>query len=180
MVVGAQPVDCAGRAAILAVFAMTTPASKMLRPRAIATALALCAIVAALTPAARADAAKEKEKTPLGRHMSAMGKNLRVLKRQVADPAKNASSIELVSAMKKEAAESKKLVPEKAEEIPAGEREKWLADYREQITELENTFGQIEKALRADRNDEAKTLVEKLGSMRREGHEKFNAEDDAK
>lgn len=142
--------------------------------------LAAMLLAATLAFTARAEPGPERPKTPLARQMSEMGKNLRALKKQIGDPAQNPSSIELVGRMEKNAAGAKTLVPARAKEIPEAEREKWIADYKARISDLEAVFGKMEKALRENRNGEAQALMEKLGAMRREGHEKFNAEEQDK
>ena len=149
---------------------------KMLRLHALI--VALCAAV--FVSSTHAETPSEKEKTPLAKEMAEMGKSLRTLKRQVANPSQNPSSIKIVNAMEKNAAAAKTLAPAKAKEIPETEREKWIADYRAKISDLESALTKIENSLRENHNDEAKILVEKLGTLRREGHEKFNAEDEDK
>src|SRR4051812_42658614 len=87
----------------------------------------------ALTPVAASLAASEKtdaKETELGNRMEDLNGAYRKLRRQVGDPTKNDDSLKQVGAIRKKTEESLTLTPAKAEELPAGEREKFVADYR--------------------------------------------------
>src|SRR5271157_2156542 len=81
-------------------------------------------------PAAAAPAAApgSEKKTELEMRMDRIGKAFRKLKKQVGDPAQNAASLELLSAMEAAAKEAIELTPEKAEDIPEDQRAKFEAD----------------------------------------------------
>ena len=120
----------------------------------------------------------EKPKSALGIEMEAMNKSLRLLRRQVSDPSKKDSSLALVANMEKNAATAKSLVPARAKDVPENEREKFIAGYQSGIDELIHELAKVEEAIRGDRGDESKKLLDELQSIKRKSHEEFSAEQD--
>ena len=74
-------------------------------------------------------AASKKSKTDLEKAMSTIGRANRQLKKQIADASKNASSLELVAKMREGAEASVKLIPAKAQDLPASERDAFTSKY---------------------------------------------------
>jgi len=145
-------------------------------------------LVLALAPALRADdakpaapaapaAAKAKEadddETELGDDMHKMSSAFKKLKKQVADPSKNAASLELVATMRQYAEASLKLTPAKADDIPATDRAKFESDFQAKIKSLLDEIGKLEAALKDNKNDEAQKIVAELGTIEKAGHKDF-------
>ena len=119
--------------------------------------------------------AEEKE-TELGNKMKVIGKSVKALKTQIADPAKQQSTIDLLEAAKTAAGDAKNLTPDKTKDVPEADRAKFLTDFQAQIDKLIAEFGKIEDAVRAGNYDDASKFYGELGSIKREGHKKFQAD----
>ena len=135
--------------------------------------LILLAIFSLAGHIARAD----EKSTPLGDKMKIIAKSVKQLKKQIADPTKQQSSIDLVEAAQKAAEDGKQLVPAKAATVPEADRPKFIADYQMQIDALIKDFATIDTALHDGKYDDAQKAFDTLGDVKRDGHKKFNAED---
>lgn len=113
------------------------------------------------------------EDTPLEKQMQIMARSMKQLSGQIADPAKQQSTITLMETLKQAASDAKGLDPRKAASVPQADREKFLADYRAQIDKLSATFNQIEEAVSTGKYDQAKTLLSAVGTIKKEGHTTF-------
>jgi soluble cytochrome b562 len=113
------------------------------------------------------------EDTPLEKQMQIMARSMKQLSGQIADPAKQQSSVTLMETLKQAASDAKGLDPRKAASVPQAYRERFLADYRAQIDKLSAAFNQIEEAVSTGKYDQAKTLLSALGPIKKEGHTKF-------
>jgi soluble cytochrome b562 len=140
------------------------------------TITAVIAITAILLCAPRVSLAEDK--TPLEEKMTAMNKNFKALKKQVDDPAKKDSSIEMIAALKKGAIESKDLDPAKAKDVPAGERAKFIADYKAGMDQMIAAIDKLDKAVRAGDAAGAKAVLEDLTKQKADGHKKFQKDED--
>lgn len=113
------------------------------------------------------------EETQLGNEMSAMNRAFRQLKKQAADSAQNAASLELVSKIKKAAEASADLPPAKAGDLPEADRAAFIAKYKEEMKKLLVAIDQLEAAFKAGDNAEAEKIIAELGKMQRSGHKEF-------
>jgi soluble cytochrome b562 len=121
-----------------------------------------------------------KDETELEGKMDRMGKAWKQLKRQVGDATKNTESLQLVATVRASAEEAAKLTPAMAEDIPAADRAKFVADYQVGVKKLIGALGQLEAALKADKNDEAVKLVADIGALQKAGHKAFKRPDEKK
>jgi soluble cytochrome b562 len=130
-------------------------------------------------PCLRAEEAKKqpREETDLEGKMHKMSGAFRKLKRLVTDASKNADSLQLVATMQSEAAEALKLVPAKADDLPAADRAKFVSDYQTKMKSLIETLEKLETALKANKNDEAAKLVGDLSTLQKAGHKEFKRPD---
>jgi ABC-type transporter MlaC component len=119
-----------------------------------------------------------EEPTELEKEMKAMNKALRTLKRQIADPTKKDANLELLTAIKKSVEASHKLEPAKTKSIPEAERKAYVEKYKEQVGALDKTFDKLAAAIKADKADEAKTLMDELGKLKEKGHKDFTDEEE--
>jgi soluble cytochrome b562 len=129
--------------------------------------------VLALTLTRTAAAQTDEEKTPLGLRMTAMNAALRQITAQVADPSKNASTLEQVAIFKSNAAEAMTFKPEKLAEVAEGEQEKFVMDFQEGIKGLLVTVDSLKVAVEAGRNTDAAAIVEAMKAYQREKHPVF-------
>jgi hypothetical protein len=115
-------------------------------------ALALCLPVA---PALRAQEHEPKKKkadeTELGNTMEKMNGAWRKLKKQAGDAANNASSLELVATIKACAEKALTFKPARAEDVPAADREKFVAEFHSDMKEFIGLVLQLEVAFKIGR-----------------------------
>ena len=112
--------------------------------------------------------------------MDKMSEAWKKLKRQVADIAKNADSLQLIATIRVAAEEAVNLVPARAADVPAADRAKFVADYQAGIKKLVEGFGKLEVALKADKNEEAAKLVAEISALQKAGHKAFERPDEKK
>lgn len=120
------------------------------------------------THTARAD-----KETELGGKMKIIGKSVKQLRNQIADPAQQQSSISLVEDALKAAQDAKKLAPAKAANVPEADRAKFITDYQAQMDVLIKDLTAIEDALKAGKYDDAQKAYAGLGDVKKDGHGKF-------
>jgi len=116
---------------------------------------------------------KDRPDTDIEKAMHQIGKAFRQLRKQVADPSLNASSLELADAMKAGATEARKHEPLKTQDVPEADRAAFVAKFREKLGEFIGTVDRLEDALRAGRNDEAVKLAKDLDDLQKTDHKEF-------
>ncbi len=124
-------------------------------------------------PSAPAPLAGHGQKTELADKMSALNGAFKKLRRQIADPAANASSLELVASLRAAAETALPLTPEKAKLTPEAERQKFVAAYQAKMKVFLAEVQKLEAALQAGNNDEAAASLGRLGMLQKEGHREF-------
>lgn len=147
--------------------------------------LPVFSLVLALTPAlARAEDAKpapdkpkhEKPKhdeTELEKSMDVLGKAWKKLRKQAADPAQNASSLELMVTIKAAAQNNLKYTPDLARDVPAEKRDAFIAGYQEKMKQTIAAFDQLDAAFKAGDNKTAGEIIAKIGALQKEGHKEY-------
>jgi cytochrome c556 len=133
-------------------------------------------LAGAADPAPAAPKPKKPE-TELSKNMEKMSGAFRKLRRQVGDATKNADSLELVAVLREGAEAAGKLVPEKAAQIPAADRGKWVDSFHAKMSELQGNIVKLEAALKANQNEEAARIVQTLGLQQKEGHKEYRIEE---
>ena len=116
--------------------------------------------------------------TPLAKEMTAMNKSLRVLKRQIADPAKKDENLSLVGKMKGNVDAALKLEPAKTKDVPGADKPAYLEKYHQQLTALRKSYDDLESALKDGKPDDAKKVFEKLSEQKEKGHKDFGVDDE--
>lgn len=124
-------------------------------------------------PAVAPAAPDTEKKTELELRMDRMGKAFRKLRKQVADPAQNASSLQLLSTMEDAAKEAIDLTPAKAEDIPADQKAKFVDDFKAGIKSLQDLFAKLRDALTAGNNDDAVKIVADMAALEKKDHKEF-------
>jgi hypothetical protein len=115
----------------------------------------------------------DEQKTELEMRMDRMGKAFRQLKKQVADPAQNASSLGLVSTMQDAAKEAVDLTPAKAADIPEDQRAKFVDDFKAGIRGMQDEFTKLADALKAGKNEDAAKIVDEITDLEKKDHKEF-------
>ena len=137
--------------------------------------LSLAQTVPAPPPANAAPAAapSDDKKTELEERMTKMNKAFRKLRKQVADPAQTASSLDLVATMQEAAKESLDLTPEKAADIPDDQKAKFMADYKAGIRAMQDELAKLSDALTAGKNADAAKIVADMFDLEKKSHKEF-------
>ena len=110
-----------------------------------------------------------EDDTPLAKEMKSVNKNLRTLKRQVADASKKDDNLALLATIKKNIDAALKLEPAKTKDVPAAEKAAYVEKFKQQMSDLGKSFEEIEAAIKADKTDDAKKLFEKLSQQKEKG-----------
>jgi soluble cytochrome b562 len=128
---------------------------------------------AAASPAAPATASETEKKTELEMRMDRIGKAFRKLKKQAADPAQNAASLQLLSTMEGAAKEAVDFTPAKAADVPEDQRAKFVEDFKTGIRGMLDEFAKLRVALAAGKNDEAVKVVDEISDLEKKDHKEF-------
>ena len=118
-------------------------------------------------------AASKKSKTDLEKAMSTIGRANRQLKKQIADASKNASSLELVAKMREGAEASVKLIPAKAQDLPASERDAFTSKYQASMKDFLAGVAKLEADLKANNNAAAQVYLKNLNDQEKDGHKSY-------
>lgn len=111
--------------------------------------------------------------TELETKMENMNAAWRKLRRQIADPAQNASSLELLAEVRASSTGADKLTPIKTADIPEAERAKFQADFEAGMKKLAGLLDQMEQALKAGQNEDANKILADVNNLQRESHKAF-------
>ncbi len=122
-------------------------------------------------------AAAHKEETELGGKMDELGGAMRKLKKQIADPAKQAENLTLIAKIKDAAAASATLTPAMAADIPEAERAKFIADYQAAMKKFLVSVSAVEAAIKDGKTEDAGKLLGELGAQMKSGHKQFKKPD---
>lgn len=121
--------------------------------------------------------AKAPETTVLEDRMGEMSTAFRKLRRQVADPTANETSLTLVATMRTTAEAALTLSPARLADLPEAAREKFLSDYQRGLRRLLDLLAQMEAALQAGDNAAAEKLVKRLATLQKASHREFKRPD---
>lgn len=135
------------------------------------------AIVPPPPTAAPAAVPDQEKKTELEVRMGRVGKAFRKLRKQVADPTQNASSLELLSTMQAAMKEAEALTPAKAQDLPEDQRAKFVEDFKSGIMAMEDEFAKLSDALTAGKNDDAVKIVAEIQDLEKKDHKEFKRPD---
>jgi hypothetical protein len=117
--------------------------------------------------------ADDDKKTDLEVRMDHMARAYRKLKKQVADPAQNAASLQLVATMQNAAKEALEFTPAKAADLPADQQAKFEEDFKAGIQGMQDEFTKLSDALTAGKNDDAVKIVADIDALEKKDHKEF-------
>lgn len=140
-------------------------------------ALTVCLPAATVLPAQEQEKKPQAEETELGKVMEKLNGSWRKLRRQAADPASNAASLELVAGIKAGGEKALTLQPARIEDVPAAGRDKFVSAYRQEMKDFLVQIGRLEEALKAGDNAAAQELIRKIGDLQKEAHKEFKRPD---
>jgi hypothetical protein len=113
-------------------------------------------------------------KVSLEHEMGAMGKAYKIIRKQVADPKQNASTLAAVLELEQHTVLSKGAVLRSAATMPTEDAKKAKqADFQGDMITLLRHELDLEEALLANQNDKAVKIVADLHDLESEGHKEF-------
>jgi soluble cytochrome b562 len=121
-------------------------------------------------------AAFAADDSPLLKEMKSINKNLRTLKKQVADPAKKDDNLQLLSTIRKSTQAAHDMDPDYIKDKP--NKADLSKEYKKQMKELDVAFEEVEKAVKDGKGDEAKAAMEKLSKLKEKGHKDFGVDEE--
>jgi hypothetical protein len=124
-------------------------------------------------PAPGVAPADDDKKTDLEVQMDRIGKAYRKLKRQVADPTQNESSLQLLATMQAAAKEAMDMTPAKTADLPADQQAKFVDDFKAGIKGMQDEFTKLSDALTAGKNDDAVKVVAEIDALEKKDHKEF-------
>jgi len=89
----------------------------------------------------------EEEESAVDQQMKVMGRGMKKLSTQLADPAEKDASLEAIARIRKAVVDSRNLQPSGAEERQGEEREAYMKTYLKGLDELDEKFAEMEKAV---------------------------------
>ena len=125
-------------------------------------------------------AAPVRADSPLGKQMGKMKSANRDLKAALEAPsdARKPEYLALVAKLRAAAVASKELTPRKAAEIPAGDRDKFLEEYRKAMDDLVALIDELQQSIAEGKWEDANEQMALIKQAQREGHEEFRSDDD--
>ena len=133
------------------------------------------AVAAPATPAA---APADEKKTDLDLRMDRVSKAFRKLRKQVSDPTQNAASLALLATMQTALAEAVDLTPQRASDVPADQKAKFIDDFKAGIKGMQDEFTKLGDALTAGNNDDAAKIIADMLALEKKDHGNFRRPDD--
>jgi hypothetical protein len=123
-----------------------------------------------VAPAAPAD---DEKKTDLEVRMDHMGHAYRKLKKQIADPTQNGSSLKLIATMQQAAKEAVEFTPAKAADLPSDQRAKFEEDFKAGVQGMQDEFTKLADAVTAGKNGDAVKIVAEIDALEKKDHKEF-------
>jgi soluble cytochrome b562 len=117
-----------------------------------------------------------EEDTPLGKEMEKIGKALKAINRNVADASQKDANLAKIAEAKTACAASLKYEPAKTKEIPAAEKAKFVEGFKSSMQDVGKNLDALKAAIEGGKTDDAKAILEKLNSQKKEGHKQYKAD----
>ena len=120
--------------------------------------------------------AADKEDKPIVQYMKKINDTYKTLVKQAKKGEFNDESIKMTVEMQELALKAMHEPPpmaEKADKVPADKKAKFITDYKKAMADTIHDMLLLEVALEEGNKEEAKTLVAKLTTDKKSGHDKF-------
>ena len=117
-----------------------------------------------------------QEDTPLTKEMEKVSKALKGINRNLMDPAQKDANIAKVAEAKAANMEALKYEPAKTKDVPAADKAKFLMGYKAAMEEVGKTLDALKAALEGGKMDDAKAILEKLNTQKKDGHKEYKAD----
>jgi len=113
------------------------------------------------------------EDPPIIKHMEEINSGYKSLRREARRLSFNEESIATVINMQEHALKAMHVPFKMAEKVSGDAKKKMIAGYKKVQGQLVIELINLEIALEEGRKEDAKALVEKLGALKKEGHDKY-------
>jgi soluble cytochrome b562 len=117
---------------------------------------------------------KEGKETEIQKHMEVIEASMKKLRRSLPKSEQNADSLKQVAEIQKAAKACVDLAPAMAANMPAGEKDKFVAAYKKDMEAFIGEVGKLEQAVKDGKNEQAVEIHKKLKELEETGHEKYN------
>jgi soluble cytochrome b562 len=118
-----------------------------------------------------------EEDTPLAKEMDKVSKALKAIGRAAKEGKVTKDMTAKVDEAKTAAQAASKLEPAKTKEVPAAEKAKFLAGYKESMEGMIKGLDDLKTAVGAEKADDVAKIIEKLNEGKKDGHKKYKSED---
>jgi hypothetical protein len=95
----------------------------------------------------------------------------------LSDPAQKEANLAKLAEAKASIEKSLTMEPAKAKDVPAAEKEKFLAGYKAAMQDSLKAIEELRAAIAAGKADEAAKAMEKLNGQKKEGHKAYKKDD---
>ena len=109
--------------------------------------------------------------------MEKLSKAIKAIKRNIADAGQKDANLAKVADAKAANAAAMKYEPAKTKDVPAAEKAKFLSGYKTSIEEAGKSLDALKAAIEGGKTDEAKSILEKLDTQKKDAHKKYKADD---
>jgi len=116
---------------------------------------------------------RDRPDTDIEKDMHKMSRAYRQLRKQVKDPAQNASSLELVATIRAGAVDARTHTPLRAADVPEADRAAFEAKFQRKMGEFIDAVDQLAAALKAGDNAGAARLTMQLDRLQDADHKDF-------
>jgi Cytochrome b562 len=116
---------------------------------------------------------RDRPDTDIEKDMHKMGRAYRQLRKQVKDPAQNASSLELVATIRAGAVDARTHTPLRAADVPEADRAAFESKYQKKMGDFIAVVDQLADALKAGDNATAAKLTSELDRLQDADHKDF-------
>lgn len=120
---------------------------------------------------------EKHEETELGSHMEAIEDTVKLLRKNLKEPATYPAALSALVDIQRHSLAAKALVPAAAAKLPEGERAAFTNAYRLQMVDFLRHQLELEAALLEGKAEAAKTAFDKFREMEDPSHERFAPED---
>ena len=134
--------------------------------------LTLLAVFAIALPAT----IKAEEDTPLGKEMEKIGKTINAIRRAAKEGKVTKDMAAKVDDATAAATEALKFEPAKTKEVPAAEKAKFLAGFKESMEVMIKGLAELKAAVISEKADDVAKVIEKLNEGKKDGHKKYKAD----
>ena len=135
--------------------------------------LLIAPVLAAVVLAMNLGSVNAADESPVVEYMTVVNDGYKVLRRQARTKAFDEETLKHVIEMQKASLAAMHETPPILAKVPPGDQAKFLVDYRKGMRPLLDALLDMEIALLEKNNDKVVELIDKLATIKKDGHDKF-------